>query len=184
MWFKNVVLFHFLIWRRYEKAVQDKEKVEDDLKRRPAPSDGPQLPSTVSSSLLRPPFIFYNFFCIVILFCGFSSIHFQCLWHEIVANCICWVQWSISVIQFLNSLPSRDIHFTTLFDMQITQVMASLCSMSIFGIVDLSWEKSQEIGKTTLYSTCMCKSYTRKQGVNKLCSHNLLQVVNKFGISS
>lgn len=33
---------------RYEKAAQDKEKLEDDLRRRPLPSDGPQLPSTVS----------------------------------------------------------------------------------------------------------------------------------------
>ncbi len=45
-----IVIEQFTIFR-YEKALQDKEKVEDELKRRPPPTNGPQLPSTVSISL-------------------------------------------------------------------------------------------------------------------------------------
>ena len=74
------------------------------------------------------------------------------------------------MIQFLNSLPSRDIQFTTLFDMQITQVMASLCSMSIFEIVDLSGEKSQEIGKTALYMH-VCVRATHVNMASTSCVH-------------
>ena len=48
----TVKMFRFMGFR-YEKAAQDREKVEDELRRKPPPSDGPELPSTVSKHELN-----------------------------------------------------------------------------------------------------------------------------------
>lgn len=43
---------------RFEKAAEDKEKIEESLKRKPLPSSGPEIPSTVS--LTRSINIYYT----------------------------------------------------------------------------------------------------------------------------